>query len=480
MDALVRLRGTTGAFQGSWIIRRGQQWAVQGPNGGGKTYLALLISGGIPPVGIDLALAEDIEENVGIVTFAQQELLASKSWLQARWHSGIGTPSETVREFLSYETVNDIHPFAVRDDDSAARRAFLVLRSKTVDGMDLKPLFKHPVQALSNGEIRKLLLARALLKSPSLLILDDPFAGLDPNARRRLHEVIAELAAEGLPMIVTVRRVSEIPPSTTHVLSVSGMRVVGKRRYAPKIGAADSGAGALHARIERDTSGTLEPVVEMRNVTIRYGGRTVLDRLNWSVGRGEKWLLRGPNGSGKTTLFSLITGDNPGAYACDIRIFGRPRRPGESIFEIRRRIGHVSPEIQCHFDAGMSALDAALSGRTNRYGERLPTRRSDRQAAVELLSRMGLGAEIHKPLLELSPGQRRMVLIARAMLPGPELLLLDEPCLNLDISSRRFVLKMLARMLKFDAEQSVILTAHNPDDIPSGIWKVLSLHPSTA
>jgi len=167
MDALVRLRGTTGAFRGSWTIRRGQQWAVRGPNGGGKTCLALLISGGVPPVGIDLALAEEVEENAGIVTFAQQESLASKSWLQARWHSGIDGPPETVREFLSYETVNGIHPFEVRDDDSAARRAFSALRSKTMDLLGLKPLLKRPVLALSNGEVRKLLLARALLGSPS-------------------------------------------------------------------------------------------------------------------------------------------------------------------------------------------------------------------------------------------------------------------------------------------------------------------------
>lgn len=211
---------------------------------------------------------------------------------------------------------------------------------------------------------------------------------------------------------------------------------------------------------------------------VRLRGTSGAFRGSWTIRRGQQWAVRGPNGGGKTTLFSLITGDNPRAYACDIRIFGRPRRPGESIFEIRRRIGHVSPEIQCHFDTGVSALDAALSGRTDGYGELPPARRADTQAAVELLTRMGLGAEIHRPLLELSPGRMRMILIARAVLPRPELLLLDEPCLNLDEASRSFVLKMLARMLESDPGQSVILTAHNPDDVPRGIRKVLSLPPS--
>ncbi len=475
MEILVKLHGQNGAFEGSWIIRRGQQWLVIGPNGAGKTFLALLITGELPPVGVELTVAEEIEEHVGLVTFSQQEFLASKSWLQARWHAGVDTPSETVREFLSYESVTDINPFEVRENDGAERRAFSLKKSKTIALLGLTTLLKRPTVQLSNGEIRKLLLARALLKSPSLLILDDPFAGLDVSTRKLLHKVIAALAAEELPMIVTVRRPDEIPPSTTHILSLKQMRIVDKRRYTAKKRDMSSGTVAANMLPCREMVSLKRPVVEMRNVTVHYGRRVVIDRLNWTVRQGEKWLLKGPNGSGKTTLFSLITGDNPRAYACDISVFGHPRRTGESLFEIRRLIGHVSPEIQCHFDSDMSALDAALSGRVGKDGESIPVRRTDRQSAVRLLTQMGLGSEIHKPLFELSPGQIRLVLIARALLPNPELLLLDEPCLNLDTPSRRLVLKMLARLLKSNAAQSVILTAHHPDDVPRGFNQVLSL-----
>jgi molybdate transport system ATP-binding protein len=475
MDALVRLRGGSGRFEGSWTVRRGQQWVVMGPNGAGKTFLALLISGAIPPIGMELTVAEEIEPNVGLVTFSQQELLALKSWLQARWHSGIDTPSETVREYLSYEAVHDINPFEVRAHDAAERRAFSSKRSKTAALLGLTPLLKQPILRLSNGETRKLLLARALLKSPALLILDDPFAGLDAGARETLHQIITALAADGLPMIVTVRRPDEIPPSTTHILSLKRMRIAGRRRHAPAKIPAASDAGIADNDPSGETDAHEESVVQLRNVTIRYGRRVVIDRLSWTVRRGEKWLLKGPNGSGKTTLLSLITGDHPGAYAHDIRVFGRPRRPGESVFEIRRRIGHVSPEIQCHFDTRRTSLDAALSGRVGKYGGHVPIRRADRQSAAELLARMGLSAEIHTPLYQLSPGQMRLVLIARALLPEPELLLLDEPCLNLDTASRRLVLEMLARLLKTNKTQSVILTAHHPGDVPRGIRHILSL-----
>jgi len=328
---------------------------------------------------------------------------------------------------------------------------------------------------LSNGEIRKLLLARALLRSPSLLILDDPFAGLDVRTRKLLHQVIAALAEEDLPMIVTVRRPDEIPPSTTHILSLKRMRIVDKRRYTVKKRDISSGAAAANTHVCRESPSPKKPVVEMRDVTIRYGRQAVIDNLNWTVRQGEKWLLKGPNGSGKTTLFSLITGDNPRAYACDISVFGHPRRTGESLFEIRRRIGHVSPEIQCHFDTDMSSLDAALSGRIGKDGERAPIGRADRHSAKELLTRMGLSTEIHRPLFELSAGQIRLVLVARALLPNPELLLLDEPCLNLDTPSRRLVLKMLAHLLRSNTRQSVILSAQPPDDVPRGISHILSI-----
>jgi len=218
-----------------------------------------------------------------------------------------------------------------------------------------------------------------------------------------------------------------------------------------------------------------EPVVELRGVTVRYGRRAVLDALDWSVRKGERWLVSGPNGSGKTTLLSLITGDNPAAYANDVRVFGRAREPGESLWQVRRRIGQVSPEIQCYFDPATVVLDAVLSGRFNAEGALMRPTTAVREAARGWLCELGLSDAEKACFGELSSGRQRLVLLARAMLPQPDLLLLDEPCLNLDEASRRHVLGVLERLLRARRDETVVCVAHRPDDVPRGFQQVLKL-----
>jgi molybdate transport system ATP-binding protein len=210
-------------------------------------------------------------------------------------------------------------------------------------------------------------------------------------------------------------------------------------------------------------------------VTIRYGRRTVLDKLDWTVLAGERWLVTGANGSGKTTLLSLVTGDNPAAYANDVQVFGRPRQAGESLWPVRRRIGQVSPELQCYFDAAVPCLDAVLSGRVNDQGERLRTTRAARESARAWLRTFGLADEERAPFGALSAGRQRLVLLARAMLPEPDLLLLDEPCLNLDDDSRRLVLGVVEDLLKTRRDETVVCVAHRADDVPRGFTRTLHL-----
>jgi len=480
-----------GLFAGkAWRFRRGQQWAVMGPNGSGKSYLAALLAGEAPLRGVQLQFGEGVEDRVALASFAQQQEQAAHGWLQARWHWMDDDEALSVRAFLSYERVNDINPFEVLGGEAGERRAFARGLREASEIFRLKPLFGRCLAQLSNGEMRRVLLARALLKAPALLVLDDPFAGLDPEMRVRLQGALDRLAEQGLPLVLMLRHVDEIPSCVTHLLTLKDGRIEGQRRLLrrssgrsahgsvrpPHAGAADRGrhGGRASARVV----GTGERVIELHNVTVRYGRRVVLNKLDWTVRAGERWLVAGPNGSGKTTLLSLITGDNPAAYANDVRVFGRAREPGESLWAIRCRIGQVSPEIQCFFDSGMSCLEAVLSGRFNREGNPMRATREAREAARDWLRTLGLEGTEKTAFGALSAGNQRLVLLARAMLPQPDLLLLDEPCLNLDVASRRLVLGVLERLLRVRRDEAVICVAHRPDDVPRGFNQVLRLGPA--
>ena len=490
-DSVFELKGAAaGAFAGgTWTFRRGEQWAVMGPNGSGKSYLASLLAGEAPLRGVSLAFGEAIEDRVALVTFSQQQEQASDGWLQARWHSLDDDAALSVRTFLSYEGVNEINPFEVRDREAAARRAFARLLRRVGEIFDLRPLFGRRMAQLSNGEMRRVLLSRALLKSPRLLVLDDPFAGLDPAMRVRLQGALDRLASEGLALVLMVRHADELPSCATHLLKLKDLRIAGHRKLTRTSADTTAAHGDVRppdvaaVRLERHggrafpraAKVTGSPVIELRGVTVRYGRRVVLDKLDWTVRAGERWLVAGPNGSGKTTLLSLITGDNPAAYANDVRVFGRAREPGESLWPIRRRMGQVSPEIQCFFDAGMACLDAVLSGRVNAEGGVIRPTRAVREEVRGWLRELGLEGVENVPFGALSAGRQRLVLLARALLPRPDLLLLDEPCLNLDTESRRLVLGALERLLRTRRDETVICVAHRADDVPRGFNRMLQL-----
>jgi molybdate transport system ATP-binding protein len=216
-------------------------------------------------------------------------------------------------------------------------------------------------------------------------------------------------------------------------------------------------------------------VIEMRNITIRYGRRTLLDGLSWRVCAGERWLLTGPNGSGKTTILSLVTGDNPASYAHDVKVLGQPRRTGESIWRVRRRIGEVSPEIQAYFDQTATSLETALSGRRNADGAIMRATPAARAEARRWLGHFGVKQFADAPFGALSAGSQRLVLLARAMLPRPELLLLDEPCLNLEGSAHRLVLRTVERLMRSQPDLALVCVAHRAQDIPNGITHHLAL-----
>jgi len=446
----------------SWEIRSGENWAILGPNGSGKSALARAVRGDVPHVRGKLTRHGPEAENnhIGYVSFELQEELLEREERheEARSFSGRGhglTAGELLRE-------NDGDPAAL---------------NRVADALDLHLLLGSGFRTLSNGEIRKLLIARALLPSPKLLILDDPFAGLDAGSRRLLAAAVAKLMGEGMQILLIVQRPEEVVPGISHVLLIRNGRVAitGRREdvLTPARMRLFQGKGeplpALHpppgytGKAPRPFG---NPIVEMRNVRVAYGEAVVLDGLNWTVRCGENWAVVGPNGSGKSTLLNLITGDNLQVYANEVYLFGKKRGEGESIWTIRQRIGVVSPELQLRYRKPGCVREVVLSGFFDSIGLYRQPYPEQEKLAEGWLKILGMKDKADRPFSRLSYGEKRLALIVRAMVKSPELLILDEPCQGLDCSNRERVLALMEGIGEGTETNLIYITHHEEELIP--------------
>ncbi len=463
----------------TWMPEPSSCWVITGPIGSGKTALAL-------------ALAKANPKTASIVTFAQQASTANTDWQGARYHSFVEYNFRTVEQALTYDVVNHINPFEERDPELEKRITFEHLREKLIPLLQLDHLLKQWTVQLSNGEQRRLLLARALLQQRPLLILDDPFAGLDTTIFQTLHTLLNTLHTEGKTLVLTIRNDDEIPSCATHLL-----RLTKEHRFTQKVldaecavrGAQPKRPPAITPYTLRTThpqsnSSLLTPhsrseVLRFENVTYAPGGRLLFRHFSWSVHQGERWLIQGPNGSGKSTLLSLITGDNPMAYAFRILRFGESLGRGKPLWQMRCKIASVTPEQQSCLPPTITLLDMVLTGHFDAEGRPCPPDDQDLAMAETLLSEFGLTPYTKATIAELSAGHCRLALVARALMAHPQLLLLDELCMNLEVNERDTVLTLLTDFLDKHPELTAIFVAHRADHVPAHIDAVLSLPTDT-
>ncbi len=492
LDGIAIRDGEQLAFRGThWTWRHGEQWAILGPNGSGKSLLALALCGKAPVVRGEIrhGLEDDSasRETAALVSphIQREMILRESSFYQSRWHNGLGEGQRTVAQFLSQASVEEINPFEVGARRGDARE-FRQRRERFVRWLGIAPLLRRKLIHLSNGEQRKVLLAHTLLRAPGLLILDDPFGGLDVATRQRLREVIARLMRSGLPVLVITSRPDEIPPGTTHLLLVKNRRVVAqgtkaamlKHPLARKLRRSRSKEAHIPAtppeRLLASVPAKLSPLIELNHITIQRGRRRILDDVSWTVHRGEHWALLGPNGSGKTTLLSLIQGDNPQAYALDLRLFGMRQHTTQTLWHTRQKIGWLSPELHQHYPAAWSCLDVVSSGFFNSIGLHQHCTRRQRAAARRWLREFGLMENAGAALGELALGDQRMILLARAVVKRPKLLILDEPCQGLDLAYRRAVLDTVNRVIA-QTGATLIFVTHHAKEMPRCVSRILQL-----
>jgi molybdate transport system ATP-binding protein len=478
----------------NWDIHSGEHWAVVGPNGAGKSLLAAALAGRVPVAQGTLThhLAEGAipahelgarysrRSHVVLVSHAEERALATRyaGFHQARWNASEADGGQSVDGMLTRHSVEAINPFEVLPEPEDAT-LFEQRRQEIIGCFGLAPLLQRRVKQLSHGETRKLLLARAVLRSPRLLVLDDPFGGLDVDFRKELRAIFDQLARGGIALVMTAVREQEIPACITHLLRVDHCRITAMERVKAGI-AAD---GPIKHQAAKHQAALLAPaavpcaseaIVEMRKVTVRYGETTILDRVNLTVRKGEHWALLGPNGAGKSTLLSLLLGDNPQAYANHVRLFGRQRGSGESIWEIKARIGWVAPELLAHYPPSWRCLNVVLSGFYASIGLYRDCTAEESERGRQVLGALGLPGVADRPLLELSQGTQRLVLLARALVCNPELLVLDEPCQGLDALHTERVTSAVDRVAT-EGRASIIYVTHHEEEIPSCITRILRL-----
>ncbi len=472
----------------SWVFHHDEHWAIVGANGSGKSLLADALRGRVPLVGGELNYffqpmpGLSAEESIGHVSFEDRRSELHGAVVQSRWNSLEEDDAVRVRDFLSYERVMDINPFEVSREHAAARRAFAARQRRAITMLRLNKFLERPLLSLSNGETQRVQLARALSHPMRLLILDEPFIGLDTATRAHFHMALEGLMAHSLRVLLITTRVEDLPKHITHLLCVESSRVVAAGTKAEVLrehsgGGTGAKSGRLEVRIrkrEKRSGRMAAALVELRNVTVRYGKATILREVSWKVVTGESWALLGPNGSGKTTLLSLILGDNPQAFSNHVTVFGKRRGEGESVWDIKRRIGWVSPELQIHFDHSATCFEVVGSGFFDTIGLFEPLTRRQKRAVGERLAEFGMEEYAQTPLFALSPGLQRMVLLARALVKKPALLILDEPCQGLDVEHREMFVRTLDALVRYGGVTAIQVT-HRTDEIPRAIRRVIRL-----
>jgi len=478
-----------------WTWRTGEQWGMLGPDGSGKSLLIEALLGRVPLAqgelrgpytGLERSDREHTETIAHVSPLTQRQLAVQESsFYQSRWHSGLQEGQRTVAQFLSQESVEEHNPFEV-EARRGNRQLFLRRRKQYFRWLGIQSLLSRKLVHLSNGEMRKTLLVYALLKSPTLLVLEDPFAGLDAATRRVLHRVIERLIRNGTPVLLATHRPEEIPRAVTHLLVVDQHQILaqGQKRqmlrfWQKRFGQRPVDLKMAHlygmnstSRKSRTTPG--EPLVELHDVNVTSGRKHIMRDVTWTLREGECWALRGPNGAGKTTLLSLIQGDHPQAYALDIRLFSRRADSTQTLWQMRQKLGWMSPELHQHYPGEWSAIDVVCSGFFNSIGLHQPSSHAQRNDAWQCLLDLGLAARAREPFGELSFGQQRLVLLARAAVKRPHLLILDEPCQGLDGAQRHTVLAVTDRIVA-ETGASLIFVTHHADEIPRCITHALRL-----
>ena len=444
----------------------GNAIAFTGASGSGKSTLLQVLAGQAPIMGGKI-LRSIPEKEMLVLTPKHHFKNRSNTqdfYYQQRYHSQDVAEAMTVSEY--YQNIKPLGSFS-----------FWSLAG-IVDLLQVENLLNKPCIALSNGETRRVMLGAALLKNPKVLLLDDPLVGLDKQRQDIYETYIQAIMDSGIQVILTCAP-EQIPMHFKSIFLIQQQTIqqVQGTEEAKKIlqNTLDTGSflppmdtQAIQALFPHQDTATFKQIVHMENVQVRYGDKTILKDINWTIRAGESWSLAGANGAGKSTLLSLINGDNPQAYSNHIILFDRKRGSGESIWQIKQHIGFVSPELHQYFPVEQRVGQVICSGYFDTLGLYRACSAQQIQRAKDLARLLLDEALWKKPFQDLSRGEQRVCLLLRALAKQPALLILDEPTQGLDKRQSMRILQIVD-ILCTHTETSLIYVTHQESLLPKCI-----------
>ena len=437
-------------------INSQEYWAILGTNGSGKSALSALFSGGLNP--FDGRVTDLKSLKVKMVSFEEQQALIDRE--RERDDSDILdviTEGTLVIELLK----------EVSQDERAIHQ--------WVERFGLAHVLRKGFRKLSTGETRKVILIRALLADADFVVFDEPFDGLDFQSQQTLKEALDDLKSKGRQFILILNRLDEVPNWVTHLgfLHQFQLLVQGTK---PEVLNHSIVKTLLHFNEqnfvlpEKDPCSPKlqlnadQPLVRLNDGKVAYSDRLIFKNLSWVIHQGEHWAVLGPNGCGKSTLLNLISGDHPQCYANDLTVFGIQRGSGESIWDVKQHLGQISAALQWEYRASTNVISTVLSGLFDSIGLYNAVEDHQKKLAMDWLDQIHLRDKANASLHQLSYGEQRLVLIARAMIKQPALLILDEPCQGLDEANRYLVLGFIEKLA--DQKQTTLLyVTHHAGDL---------------
>lgn len=453
----------------SLTVNEGEHWLLVGGSGSGKTVLLNTIAGRLRPTSGIIEINAAIGKRINLVTsrhhFNDKTNTSTNLYYQQRYNSSDSDQALTVQEYLE-----------TKQPSQTGNMHWTI--DMVVNLLQLSSLLHKELIKLSNGETKRLRLASALLLQPQILLLDDPLSGLDLQTQQNFSTILNTITAAGVTIIMSGSGY-EIPTPITHIAILENGTVkktmpVYEFKPEDEIASKRTNYEQIRDLTADSYASPYQWVVKMNAVTVKYADQTILSNVNWQIKPGEHWALFGHNGAGKSTLLSLINGDNPQAYANDIVLFDKKRGTGESIWDIKSKIGFLSPELYQYFPNDQSGLMVVESGFYDTQGLFRPSNSVKAAKAMEWLTALQINQYARQLLKNMPASAQRLCLLARALVKNPDLLILDEPCQGLDKQQRKHFNGIIDVIAK-ETGVTLIYVTHYADELPSCINKVLTL-----